>query len=701
MKTNTKQVAKPVPVKPKIREERDFKILQELKWLQKYRYSINLRYQNFKDALQNIENIYGSIDNFTDSYKYYGLHHRDNAIYYKEWAPNATAIYLAGDFNNWNVTDPKTKCDRDCFGCFSLCLPDNEDGTPVIPHNTKVRCFLELQTGERLSRVPAWINYTYQNPNDYNFDGVFWNPPEKYVFKNPWPEPRTNSAFMIYESHIGMAGPEERVHTYNEFTENVLPYVKEHGFNAIQLMGVMEHAYYASAGYQVTSFFAPSYRYGTPDDLKRLIDTAHSLGIYVFLDTVHSHAAANVLEGINQFDGTQTMYFHDGERGHHPVWKSRLFNYSNIEVQRFLLSNLKYWSQEFHFDGFRFDGVTSMIYLNHGLNVNFFDIDNYFGDNVDEEAVTYLYLANYVIHKYDMYAITIAEDVSGMTGMARTIEDGGFGFDFRLAMGIPDVWITTLKTAKTDYDWNIDKISHAILNRPAGEKTVSYCESHDQALVGDKTIAFWLMDQEMYSHMSVFSPQSDVIDRGIALHKMIRFLTFALGGEAYLTFMGNEFGHPEWVDFPGISNQDSFKYCVRKYNLAKDTCLKYKYLINFDDGMKALEKKYTFLNCGDNGRITLVHNQHMIVAFERSNILFVFNFHPSNSYTDYYLPVEWPGKFEYVLCTDDEEYGGFKRIDTTTTPFSFKEDYMGRQCKIQLYLPSRCAFALRLIDEKK
>lgn len=680
-------------------EMTEFQIFKDNEWLEEYKKPIIQRHKNFEKALEKINKIYGSIDKFTESYKYYGLHHRDNAIYYKEWAPNATAIYLAGDFNDWNVVDPETKCDRDMFGCFSLCLPDSEDGTPKIPHNSKVRCFLELEDGTRLSRVPAWINYTYQNPKTYNFDGVFWNPPQPFVFEHPWPEPRTNCAFLIYECHVGMAGPEPRMHTYNEFTERILPYVKEHGYNAVQLMGIMEHAYYASAGYQVTSFFAPSYRFGTPDDLKRLIDTAHSMGIYAFLDTVHSHAAKNVLEGINMFDGTDTMYFHSGKRGEHPVWDSRLFDYGNIEVLRFLLSNLRYWGTEFHFDGFRFDGVTSMIYIDHGLGVNFFETDNFFGKNIDEAAVTYLYLANYVIHRYDMYALTIAEDVSGMIGMARSLEDGGFGFDFRLAMGIPDIWIKTLKTCKKDTDWDIDKISWSIINRPYREKTVAYCESHDQALVGDKTIAFWLMDKEMYTHMSVFSPHSNIIDRGMALHMMIRLLTFGLGGEAYLTFMGNEFGHPEWVDFPGISNNNSFDHCVRRYDLAVDTSLKYKFLLKFDDDMKNLEHQYKFLNCGDNGKINLTDNGKMIVAFQRKEMLFVFNFHPSNSYADFFIGVDWPGRYKYILCTDDEAYGGFKRIDKTTTPFSIGEKFMERNHKIQLYLPSRCAFVLKLIDE--
>lgn len=676
----------------------DFQIFKDNEWLEKYKWNIVQRHKNFEEALDKITKTYGSIDNLTDSYKSYGLYHHDNAIYYKEWAPNAQSVYLAGDFNDWKVDDPRTKCTRDDSDCFNLILPDNKDGTAQIPHNSKVRCFIELQDGTRLSRVPSCINYTYQDQETFNFDGVFWNPTHPYIFKNPEPQPRTNCAFLIYECHIGMAGPEPRMHTYNEFTEKVLPYVKEHGFNAIQIMGIMEHAYYGSAGYQVTSFFAPSYRFGNPDDLKRLIDTAHGMGIYVFLDTVHSHAAKNVLEGINMFDGSDSMYFHGGQKGDHPIWGSRLFNYGKIEVLRFLLSNLKYWETEFHFDGFRFDGVTSMIYKDHGIGTDF-TTDNFFGENVDEEAITYLYLANYVIHKYNMHGITIAEDVSGMVGMARSIDDGGIGFDFRLAMGIPDIWIKTLKTCKNDTDWDIGKIAWSIAERPKCEKTVSYCESHDQALVGDKTIAFWLMDKEMYTHMSVFSENSIIIERGMALHMMIRLLTFGLGGEAYLTFMGNEFGHPEWIDFPSVSNNNSFEHSVRRYDLANDSNLKYKFLLKFDDDMKNLERKFKFLNCGDNGQITFNDNKQMVVAFQRKKMLFAFNFHPSNSYTDFAIGVDWTGKYEYVLCTDDATYNGNKRVDTKTQPFAFNEKYCDRNAKIQLYLPSRCAIVLKLIEE--
>lgn len=666
-------------------------------WLEPWKGHIEWRNRNFKDAKAKIETVAGSVDKFTQSYKEYGVHHVGNKIIYKEWAPNAKECYLYGDFNNWKADDPKTKCTRDDYGTFSLELPDTPEG-PVIPHNTKIRCHLTTHDGQKLSRIPAWINYTYQNPENYNFDGVFWNPPDPYVPKHLSPEPPTDCALLIYESHVGMAGVEPRLHTYKEFTRDVLPMIKEDGYNAIQIMAIMEHAYYASFGYQVTSFFAPSSRFGTPDDLKELIDTAHSMGLLVFLDLVHSHAAKNVQEGLNQFDGTDHQYFHEGGRGYHTQWDSRLFNYNHIEVQRFLLSNLRYYMDVFHFDGFRFDGVTSIVYKHHGNLYSFSSLGDYFNDLVDEEAVTYLYLANYVIHEFNKKAITIAEEVSGMVGMARSLDDGGFGFDYRLGMAVPDMWIKLLKEFSDD-QWNVGNITFTLSNRPYKEKTVAYCESHDQALVGDKTLAFWLMDKEMYTHMSTLSPSSMIIDRGIALHKMIRLLTFGLGGEAYLNFMGNEFGHPEWIDFPREGNGNSYQHCRRRFDLPKDGLLKYKFLLYFDNDMLNLEHTYKFMNSGDNGYITLKHEEDKVIAFERGNMLWVFNFHPTKSFNDYWIGIEWPGTYHYVLCTDDERYGGFKRIDTTTKPQAFPEGYQNRQNKIQLYLPSRCAFVLRRDDK--
>lgn len=485
------------------------------------------------------------------------------------------------------------------FGKWELVLPPRADGTPAISHRSEVKVIIRTQSGQLVDRLSPWATYVWQPPKEANqgtnYKQIVWNPPanEKYVSKHRGP--KKPKSLRIYECHVGIATEKLEVGSYDNFAKNVLPRIVRQGYNAIQVMAIMEHAYYASFGYQVTSFYAASSRYGNPEELKKCVDEAHRLGLFVLLDVVHSHASKNVSDGLNQFDGSNSCFFHDGPRGEHSLWDSRLFNYTEHEVLRFLLSNLRWWHDEYHFDGYRFDGVTSMLYHSRGIGEGFSgDYNEYFGLNVDTDAIIYLALANYLLHKIDPNVITIAEDVSGMPTLCRPVNEGGIGFDYRLGMAIPDKWIELLKEMR-DEDWNIGNIVHTLTNRRWMENTVAYAESHDQALVGDKTLAFWLMDKEMYTHMSTMSEPSLIIDRGIALHKMIRLLTHSLGGEAYLNFMGNEFGHPEWLDFPRVGNNDSYHYARRQWNLVDDQLLKYKYLNEFDRAMNLADDKYQWL----------------------------------------------------------------------------------------------------------
>ncbi|KAG8271534.1 1,4-alpha-glucan branching enzyme [Homalodisca vitripennis] len=551
---------------------------------------------------------------------------------------------------------------------------------------------IRTQSGDLVERLSPWATYVVQPPREEGFvfkQRIYHPPPtQKYIFKHP--KPKRPESLRIYECHVGIACPEGRVGQYKEFTQNVIPRIKKQGYNTIQLMAIMEHAYYASFGYQITSFYAASSRYGPPDDLKELVDVAHANGLYVLLDMVHSHASKNVLDGLNQFDGTNSCFFHDGPRGEHSLWDSRLFNYSEYEVLRFLLSNLRWYVEEYGFDGFRFDGVTSMLYHSRGIGQGFSGhYDEYFGLNVDTEAIVYLMLANHILHKLYPELTTIAEDVSGMPGSCRPVEEGGIGFDYRLAMAIPDKWIKLLKET-SDEDWNMGNIVHTLTNRRWMEKAVAYAESHDQALVGDKTIAFWLMDKEMYTHMSVMSDPSPIIDRGIALHKMIRLITHGLGGEAWLNFIGNEFGHPEWLDFPRAGNNDSYHYARRQWNLVDDDLLKYKFLNNFDAAMNHLEEKYGWLH-KDPGYVSWKHESDKVIVFERAELLFVFNFHPTQSFPDYKLGVELAGDYRVVLSSDDPSFGGHNRVDNSVVHVSSPEGFAWRRNCIQAYLPSRVA----------
>ncbi|KAJ3111534.1 alpha-1,4-glucan branching enzyme [Phlyctochytrium bullatum] len=668
--------------------EKQLAVIADDPYLKPYQGAIE--YRLFHEWMDRIVKGEGSIDNFSKGYNVYGFSFTPEAIVYREWAPGAQTACLIGEFNNWNRESHPMK--RNDFGVWEITLPNNPDGSRPIPHDTKVKISMTVPGGERIERIPAYIRRATQNlAVSPVYEGVFWNPPEKYVFRNPQPPKPTR--LRIYEAHVGISSPEGRVSTYPEFTANVLPRIKSLGYNAIQLMAVMEHPYYASFGYQVTNFFAPTSRCGTPEQLMELIDTAHGMGITVLLDVVHSHASKNVLDGLNMFDGTDHHYFHEGGKGRHDLWDSRLFNYSHYEVLRFLISNLRYWLTEFKFDGFRFDGVTSMLYVHHGIGTGFSGhYDEYFNDRVDIEAVVYLMLANHMMHELHPHIITVAEDVSGMPTLCRPIADGGIGFDYRLAMAIPDMWIKILKE-KSDDEWDMGNITHTLINRRWKEPAIAYAESHDQALVGDKTLAFWLMDKEMYEFMSVLSPMTPIIERGLALHKMIRLITYGLGGEGYLNFIGNEFGHPEWLDFPRAGNNSSFHYARRQFNLVDDELLRYKFLYAFDAAMHRLEEENPWLTSGQ--YVSLKHEDDKVVAFERGGMVWVFNFHPTKSFTDYRIGTAWPGVHKIVLDTDDTKFGGQGRLDHTTQFHSFNEPWCDRPRFIQVYIPSRTAIVLK------
>ncbi|GAB0098060.1 1,4-alpha-glucan branching enzyme [Sergentomyia squamirostris] len=663
-------------------------------YLKTHEHELRRRHGVIKEWLEKInKNEDGGIEGFSQAYKYYGIHIQpDNAVLAREWAPGAQQVFLTGDFNNWQwEATPYTKLE---FGKWELKIPPREDGSCAIRHLSEIKVIIRTREGKLVDRLSPWAKYVVQPPKESNqgtnFKQYLWHPPphEKYMFR--YGRPSKPQSLRVYECHVGIATEECGVGTYKDFGEKIIPRIVKQGYNAIQVMAIMEHAYYASFGYQVTSFYAASSRYGTPDELKYMIDLAHKAGLYVLLDVVHSHASKNVADGLNQFDGTNTCFFHDGARGDHPLWDSRLFNYTEYEVLRFLISNLRWWHDEYNFDGYRFDGVTSMLYHSRGREGFSGDYNEYFGLNVDTDALVYLAISNEILHNLDKNVITIAEDVSGLPTLCRPVSEGGVGFDYRLGMAIPDKWIEYLKEMRDD-DWNMGNLVHTLTNRRWMEKTVAYAESHDQALVGDKTLAFWLMDKEMYTHMSVVSDASLIIDRGIALHKMIRLITHTLGGEAYLNFMGNEFGHPEWLDFPRVGNNESYHYARRQWHLVDDPLLKYKYLNEFDRAMNTLEQRYNWLSSNP-AYVSWKHEDDKVIIFERAGLIFAFNFNTSKSFTDYRLPVEVEGKYRVVLSTDDPLFGGMNRVDVKCDHFTRPEGYAGRRNFTQAYLPARTAF---------
>ena len=658
----------------------DYKIYEIDPNLLDYRSDIELRMNNYKRKKAELVGDGRTLAEFANGHLFYGFHKTNDGWYYREWAPGAERMYLTGDFCNWDrYAYPMERKDG---GVFELFIP----GTNSLQNGQRVRA-ITVRNGVEMERIPLYAKYVLQDPQTIQWDAVIHEPEAPFVWtdKNFKPE----KTLYIYECHIGMAQEEPKIGTYTEFKDKILPRIKALGYNTIQIMAIMEHPYYASFGYQVTNLFAASSRFGTPEELKALVNKAHKLGITVLLDVVHSHASKNTLEGICEFDGTVYQFFHDGPKGDHSAWGTKCFNYEKSEVIHFLLSNLKFWQEEYHFDGFRFDGVTSMLYHDHGLGVSFTGYPSYFSMNTDIEAITYLQLANEMVRQVNPNAITIAEDTSAIPGLCLPIEDGGIGFDYRLAMGEPDMWIKLIKEVPDEW-WDIGHIWAELTSRRKEEKVIGYCESHDQALVGDKTIMFRLCDSEMYYNMGCNS-NSMVVDRGIALHKLLRLVTMSLGGEGYLTFMGNEFGHPEWIDFPREGNGWSSHYCRRQWSLADNPDLKYRFLNNFEAAMISMARKTRLLT----GKMEVLHFDHYrkIMAYRRGKTVLLLNFHPSWSQESFFVPVKEKGDYEVVLTTDEAAFGGYDRVSKTYvyTAEKNEEGIYG----IHIYVPNRCGIVLR------
>ena len=666
-------------------------IVEQDDWLKPVEGAMTERYAHFCRRLSGIERTAGSLVDYANGYLYFGFQYDPvrRGWWFREWLPGAIDVYLFGDFNGWQRTELPLR--RGAGGVWSIFLPDESFAGRLV-HGSRVKILVHGRNGW-LERIPAYIRRVVQDEQSKDFSGQLWAPAEPFDWNGDRFDISSLGSLYIYECHVGMSQEKEGVGTYAEFAGTVLPRIKEDGYNVVQLMAVAEHPYYGSFGYHVSNFFAPSSRFGTPEDLKALIKRAHELGLAVVMDLVQAHYVKNINEGLNELDGTDHHYSLPGPAGEQPYWDSKLFDYGKPEVEHFLLSNVKYWLDEFHFDGYRFDGVTSMIYTHHGYT-EFDSRDKYFTD-VNGDALAYLTLANKLVHDFRPGAVTIAEDVSGMPGMCAPVPDGGVGFDYRLGMAVPDFWIKLLKEVP-DEEWNIWEMWHMMVDRLGTVKTVAYCESHDQALVGDKTLAFRLMDKQMYTDMNR-SAENLVIDRGMALHKLIRLFTISLAGDAYLNFMGNEFGHPEWIDFPREGNGWSYAHARRQWSLSTNGFLRYSFLGEFDKAMIGLMRRYGVLASGFAYNHLMDEMNKTIVYSHRGDLLFVFNWHPQRSIPGYVVPVPAPGRYRIVLSSDAKRFGGYGRIDESVDAFSFPRTHADGSVGhyIKVYNLSRAALVLK------
>jgi len=679
------------------KKNKHLKIMEIDPYLKPFESDLNLRMESYASFKKKILPGNQTFKSFASGDLYYGFHLMRDGWIYREWAPEADALYLIGDFNCWNYqSHPLKRLDN---GNWEIYL----DGLQSLKHmsNVKVRV---VAKGVSRDRIPLYIKRTVQNLETHDFVGQIWQPINDFKWQDSEFNVDREKPLFIYEAHVGIAQEKEGIGTFNEFTKNILPRIKAEGYNAVQLMAIMQHPYYASFGYQVSNFFAVSSWFGTPDELKALINTAHIMGISVLLDIVHSHSIKNIAEGINEFDGTDHQFFNPGNKGNHPAWDTKLFNYGKAEVVHFLLSNIKFWMEEYHFDGYRFDGVSSMLYHHHGLSVAFTDYSKYFSMDTNIEAINYLQFANELIREVNPFAVTISEDMSGMPGMCLPVSYGGLGFDYRLSMGVPDLWVKLLKELP-DEKWSMRQLWHELTNRRPCEKNIGYSESHDQALVGDKTLMFRMGDKEMYTHM-LKSDDNFIIRRALELDKLIKFITITLGGEGYLNFMGNEFGHPEWIDFPREGNSWSYKYARRQWSLMDNKDLKYEYLSNFDKEMLVLMKTYNVLSATDLQNLW-IDEENKLLDFRKGELVFLFNFNPSVSFEKYELPTgdeyeshtDEIGGYKVIFNSDEFMFGGQHRILTDYIYNTEKLHHKGNKIGVKIYTPSRTVLVLKKVKK--
>lgn len=472
---------------------------------QAYLSVIDAHHRHFERTLAQICESEGTLHAFcfTNGLRAFGLQRTQHGFRYREWAPAAVAMSLVGDFNDWDAQ--RHLCCRDARGIFETHVPDLPDGSPAIRPGMRYKAMVHVRKeGNRLHvepRVPAWARCTAQDPFTGDMCAVV--PPqglEEYAWCHPRPAPLPSP--RVYEVHVGISSTSPIVADWSHLRHEVLPRVVALGYTALLLMAVQEHGLYCSFGYQVTSFFAPPSRFGSPVDLQALIDAAHGYGLQVFVELVHSHASANPHEGLHAFDGSDGLYFLDGPAGWHAEWGTRLFDFGRLEVLRFLLCQVCWFAEAYRVDGFRFDAVSTALYRHRSLDGHGrFDkgLDDYFGPNsgMDVAALTYFKLVNLLTHELvQPPLVTIAEEHSGLPGLCAPVLERGVGFDFRQAMGLAPLWERLLSTPSARID--MAHLSEELCRRRIEERRLAYCECHDGSLVGGQSLAFRMMGAGMY-----------------------------------------------------------------------------------------------------------------------------------------------------------------------------------------------------------
>ncbi len=574
-----------------------------------------------------------------DIYKKLGAHFSEEkgvkGVFFAVWAPHAAAVHVIGEFNGWNEESHPMKKEGP-GGIHSLFVPG-------VQENTLYKFLITTEKGEKLYKADPFANYAEMRPGNASkitsLKGFAWedekweeNRDKLNVFEQP---------IAIYECHIGSwmkhpDGTEDGFYNYREFADRLVEYLKEMRYTHVELMGIAEHPFDGSWGYQVTGYYAPTSRYGTPKDFMYLVNRLHKIGVGVILDWVPAHFATDAF-GLGCFDGTCIFEDPDPRKGEHPEWGTKIFNYGKAEVKNFLIANVLFWLREFHIDGVRVDAVASMLYLDYGKKDGEW-CPNKFGGNKNLEAIEFFKHLNSVVRGTYPGFLTIAEESTAWPKVTGDIEDGGLGFTFKWNMG----WMHDFcEYMKLDPYFRKD-------NHYAMTFAMTYNESENYILP--------------LSHDEVVHLKCSMVNKmpGYHVDKYANLrvgYTYMFGHSGKkLLFMGQDFGQErEWSEARELDwflLQEPLNRGMKEFmgELLK-MYRKYPCLYTIDNSWKGFE----WMNADDKDRSTYTFVRR--TKDGRNNLLFVLNMTPM-TWENYQISVPAKKKYKLVLNSNEERFGG-------------------------------------------
>ena len=574
-----------------------------------------------------------------DIYKKLGAHFSEEkgvkGVFFAVWAPHAAAVHVIGEFNGWNEESHPMKKEGP-GGIHSLFVPG-------VQENTLYKFLITTEKGEKLYKADPFANYAEMRPGNASkitsLKGFAWedekweeNRDKLNVFEQP---------IAIYECHIGSwmkhpDGTEDGFYNYREFADRLVEYLKEMRYTHVELMGIAEHPFDGSWGYQVTGYYAPTSRYGTPKDFMYLVNRLHKIGVGVILDWVPAHFATDAF-GLGCFDGTCIFEDPDPRKGEHPEWGTKIFNYGKAEVKNFLIANVLFWLREFHIDGVRVDAVASMLYLDYGKKDGEW-CPNKFGGNKNLEAIEFFKHLNSVVRGTYPGFLTIAEESTAWPKVTGDVEDGGLGFTFKWNMG----WMHDFcEYMKLDPYFRKD-------NHYAMTFAMTYNESENYILP--------------LSHDEVVHLKCSMVNKmpGYHVDKYANLrvgYTYMFGHSGKkLLFMGQDFGQErEWSEARELDwflLQEPLNRGMKEFmgELLK-MYRKYPCLYTIDNSWKGFE----WMNADDKDRSTYTFVRR--TKDGRNNLLFVLNMTPM-TWENYQISVPAKKKYKLVLNSNEERFGG-------------------------------------------